>query len=239
MEPAVNAALRALDLFCGAGGAARGLQYAGFHVTGVDLKPQPHYCGDVFVQRDALAYLAAVDVSQFDFIWASPPCQRFSALKRAPGAKGNEHPDLITPTREALARSGKPWCIENVEGAPLRNPFLLCGTMFNLKTPDGAQLRRHRIFETSFPVLTPECAHGRGPVIGVYGGHFRDRRRPAGSNHRSGSNLLREHGFVAMEITWQMTTEELSEAVPPAYSRFIAEAWLRQAAVGLTVRKLA
>ena len=32
---------RLLDLFCGAGGAAYGYMLAGFHVTGVDLKPQP------------------------------------------------------------------------------------------------------------------------------------------------------------------------------------------------------
>jgi DNA (cytosine-5)-methyltransferase 1 len=49
--------MRLLDLFCGAGGATRGYQLAGFHVRGVDHKPQPRYCGEEFVLSDALDYL--------------------------------------------------------------------------------------------------------------------------------------------------------------------------------------
>jgi len=47
---------RLLDLFCGAGGASKGYQRAGFYVVGVDIKQQPHYCGDEFHQADALTY---------------------------------------------------------------------------------------------------------------------------------------------------------------------------------------
>ena len=214
-----------LDLFCGAGGATRGLQQAGFAVVGVDLKPQPHYCGEKFVRADALDYLATADLSCFDFIWASPPCQRYTSLRHAPGR--HRDADLIALTRDRLQRSGLPWCVENVPGAPLVNPTTLCGSMFGLGV-DGFQLQRHRWFETSFPLLAPTCQHDARPVLGVYGGHFRDRRRAKGENHRSGSNIPREHGFAAMGIPFAaMTVAEISDAIPPAYSRFIAEAWLR------------
>ena len=221
--------MNALDLYCGAGGATRGLRQAGFRVVGVDLKHQPNYCGDAFVRADALEHLKNADLDRFDFIWASPPCQRFTALKKAPGAKGDAHRDLIAPTRALLKKSGKPYCIENVVGAPLIDPTTLCGSMFGLQAPDGAGLRRHRLFEASFPLAAPSsCRHGSDPVIGIYGAHVRDRRRPRGRNHRSGSNGPWAHAFIAMGVpVGSMTLAELSEAIPPAYSRFVAENFLR------------
>jgi len=133
------------------------------------------------------------------------------------------HADLIAPTRALLQASGIPYTIENVVGAPLIDPILLCGTMFGLRMASGHELRRHRIFEMSFAVTAPPCQHTPGaPVVGIYGGHFRDRRRPAGTNHKSGSNLDREEALAAMGVPW-MTVEEASQAIPPAYARFVAE----------------
>lgn len=128
----------ALDLFCCAGGVTRGLQQAGFYVVGVDHEPQPRYCGDAFVQADALKYLATADLSRFDLICASPPCKPFTPMRHAPRTK--KHPDLITPTRPLLERSGRPYCVENVVGARsyLKNPTMLCGSMFGLRTPGGS-----------------------------------------------------------------------------------------------------
>jgi DNA (cytosine-5)-methyltransferase 1 len=131
--------MRALDLYCCAGGVTRGLQQAGLYVVGIDRQHQPNYRGDAFVRADALEYLESADLSQFDFIWASPPCQGFTRLRHAPGTKA--HPDLITPTRALLVRSGKPYCIENVVGAPLVNPTTPCGTMFGLQTCGGWKRR--------------------------------------------------------------------------------------------------
>jgi DNA (cytosine-5)-methyltransferase 1 len=153
--------MRALELYSGAGGATRGLQQGGFRVTGVDLSPQPNFCCDEFVLRDALEYLARADLCQFDFLWASPPCQRYASLKHAPGK--HRDAEFIAPSRALLERSGKPYAIENVEGAPLINPIMLCGSMFGLGL-GGFRLQRHRLLETLFFVLTPGCVDDGRPV---------------------------------------------------------------------------
>jgi DNA (cytosine-5)-methyltransferase 1 len=218
---------RALDLFCCAGGAGMGLHLAGFEVVGVDVRPQPRY-PFTFHQADALTF----PLDGFDFIWASPPCQAHTAMKTMHNAKA--HADLIPATRAKLAASGKPHAIENVVGAPLCNPVLLCGTMFGLGTKD-AELRRHRLFETSHHILAPECQHGSRGVIGVYGGHLRNRKRvrtigvygegcrdSRRKHDKAHPDFSVEDGRAAMGIDW-MTLAELCQAIPPAFSRYIAE----------------
>src|SRR4051794_5410435 len=145
---------RLLDLFCGAGGAARGYQRAGFHVVGVDNRPQPRYAGDEFVQADALEW---DDFDGFDAVHASPPCQLWAEGSRW---HGNSHPDLITPLRPLLEQSGLPYIIENVPEAPLRRDVVLCGTQFGLQA-EGFEVRRHRAFELNWPLgtLVPPCQH--------------------------------------------------------------------------------
>lgn len=223
--------MKLLDLFCGAGGAAMGYHLAGFSVVGVDIKPQPHYPFE-FHQADALEYLAEHG-REFDAIHASPPCQAFSAMTNGRWQdRAAKHPDLIEPTRRLLKESCVPFIIENVVGAPLINPAMLCGTMFGLKTKGGSQLRRHRLFETSFPLgLIPPCQHNDGSAIGVYGGgQHPNRRIPAtiGVWGNAGGSSARD-GLVqfgtqdrrdAMGIHW-MTGKELSQAIPPAYTEFI------------------
>lgn len=201
--------MKALDLFCGAGGASMGLHRAGFDVTGVDIKPQPHYPFR-FVQADALTY----PLDGYDFVWAGPPCQRYSMYSRNLGT-AESFPDLIPPVRERLLTCRAPWTIENVIGAPLRHPFLLCGTMF------GLPLIRHRIFETPVPLsrLVSPCFH-RGREIPVYG-----HGTPQWHREQFGRNIHVAEQREAMGIDW-MTRSELSQAIPPAYAEFIGRAAL-------------
>lgn len=223
-----------LDLFCCAGGAGMGYHLAGFDVVGVDIRPQRRYPFE-FIQADCLS-IDMDFIRSFDAIHASPPCQAHSKISRVSGRQ-EHHVDRIEETRALLEASGLPWIMENVEGAPLRDPFMLCGSMFGLGTSCGAQLRRHRLFETNWFVgLQPECSHG-GSVVGVYGGHAHDRRRKTitvtGSTPQM--NVIRNRSRLtfpvdearrAMGIDW-MTMAELSQAIPPAYTEFLGKRLLQ------------
>jgi DNA (cytosine-5)-methyltransferase 1 len=204
----------AIDLFCGAGGVARGLQRAGFFVVGVDIKPQRRYAGDLFVQADALN--PPLDLQTAEFVWASPPCQHASAGTAPQRKRGMKYPELIEPTRAML--EGHPcWCIENVVGSALRTVVELDGTMFGLGT-----IRRRR-FETSFLCLSPLSARrpgdiARGKYIGITDSGPSSSMRAKGVGYATFPQQR-----AAMGIDW-MTGAELSQAIPPAYAEFIGRA---------------
>jgi DNA (cytosine-5)-methyltransferase 1 len=200
---------RLLDLFCGAGGATRGYQLAGFHVTGVDLHPQPNYCGDEFHQADALEF----PLEGFDAIHASPPCQFASDLRHR---TAGDYLDLLAPTRERLLELSVPWVIENVPGAPMRRDLILCGSSFALGAicRDGRyrQLRRHRWFESNVPMMAPPCQH-RGQPIGVYG-------TGGGGQMTRGYKGTTAEYREAMQMPWA-TKAEIAQAIPPAYAEHV------------------
>jgi len=204
---------RILDLFCGAGGAAMGyhLAFPDAEIVGVDINPQPNY-PFTFVQADAMTYPLG-----FDFIHASPPCQDHSTLRTMHDGHGNGW--MLAATIDRLAQSGASWVVENVEGATRSMPsaFRLCGSSF------GLEVRRHRLFAASFPVLAVPCAHYAQPepidVTGT-GGPTPGRQRTGGGVSRKPRNL--DHARAAMGIDW-MSRREISQAIPPAYTRYIGE----------------
>lgn len=222
--------MRILDLFCCQGGASRGYADAGFEVIGIDIEPQPRYPYP-FHQGDALKVLRDLLMSDtfgepvelggneyvladFDAIHASPPCQAYSTIT----PDKSKHPELIEPVRELLDATGLPYVIENVDGAKkhLHNPTRLCGSTFGLK------VRRHRWFETNWPLLGAECQHHtQDAVIGVYGQHpdRKQHRRPDGTSRGVKATSV-EEARDAMGMPWA-SWDGVREAIPPAYTRFI------------------
>lgn len=183
--------MRLLDLCSGAGAAAEGYARAGFDVHCVDIAPQP-WNPHSFEQGDALTY----PLDGFDVVHASPPCQRWSAA--TPVACREDWPDLLSPLRDRLRRSGLPYVIENVPGAPLDAPVWLCGSAF------GLGVRRHRGFESNVPLAGTQCCHV-GDIAHVYG-----------SEPPEGVAAAR----AAMGVDW-MPWDNLREAIPPDYTEFL------------------
>lgn len=207
--------LRVLDLFCGAGGAGMGYHQAGFDVVGVDIKQQPRYPFE-FHQADAMTF----DLSGFDVIHASPPCQHYSIANRIHGNK-NDHPDLVEPCRRRLLAAGAVFVIENVPGAPLINAIQICGRGL------GLDVKRHRLFESNVPILGTYCPKGhRGEWVTVFGHTVLTRQHKIpiaeGKRRQTFKHLGTDRGRAAMGIDW-MTRDELSQAIPPAYTRFIGD----------------
>ena len=223
-------------LFCSAGGAAAGYHAAGFEVTGVDMAPQPHFPFR-FVQADVLT-LDPAFLAGFEVIHASPPCQAYSTA--TPTRRRPLHPDLIEPVRAllraAVAADPGPWAylIENVPGAPLDNPAILCGDSLRLG------VRRHRLFESNLPLYGTPCWHDRTePPVPVYGSYGqRAGRKPldestsrnpdvegeASRNPLEGeaspAGYRTDHARAAMGIDW-MPWPALTQAVPPAYTHWL------------------
>lgn len=208
--------MKVLDLYCAGGGASMGLHRAwpNAEITGVDINRQSNYPFK-FIQADATEF----PVEGYEFIWASPPCQRYTRKSANWGRKRTHwinHPDLIASTREKLEKSGAAFVIENVVGAPIRIDLMLCGSMFGLK------IRKHRHFEANFPLFTPKasCNHA-----GLYNPWQGKGRSAAKLREAMGINWLPISGGASRKAGY---TGDLFNAIPPAYSEYIAKQFDQQ-----------
>jgi len=219
--------MRVLDLFCGAGGAAMGLHRAWpeAEIVGVDIKPQPRYPFK-FMQADILATGFGLAMDYWDFVWMSPPCQAYTNQGKV---SRKDHPRLIGPMRRVWKEINRcerikgcritPWVIENVVGAPLEEPITLCGSMFNLG------VRRHRNFEANFTLVEPSsCDHKGREVRAYYGAWGREAFRAKKPGNKDTLRGTLERAPADMGIDW-MEWKELTQAIPPAYSEYIARQW--------------
>ncbi len=192
-----------------------GYHQAGFDVVGVDLDAS---CGEeypfTFVHGDAIEYLLAHG-AEFDLTHGSPPCQAYSPLN---AYNHKTYPDLIGPTRDAMLKVGRPYVIENVEAArpEMRDPVMLCGPMFDLP------MYRHRLFETSFPLVAPE--HRPHAALCTRNGYLPTPQKPfmtiTGGRH---SKAWQRAAAQAMGTPWITTIRGVCEAIPPAYAHWIGQ----------------
>jgi DNA (cytosine-5)-methyltransferase 1 len=211
--------IKLLDLFCGAGGAAKGYHRAGFEdITGIDNKQQSRYPYK-FIQADALEYLAEYG-HMYDFFHASPPCLFATKATQQWRAMGYQYKNYIPETRKLIKTFNKHYVIENVkEAAPwMIDPVWLNGLMFGLQTV------RTRLFECSFPVdfiLSPPTKSIKYAKMG--------RIAKDGEYHhiagKGGHRGLKKQWEEAMGIDW-MTVSELGKALPPVYTKHIGEKFI-------------
>jgi hypothetical protein len=218
-----------LDLYCCAGGAGYGYYQAGFNVTGVDIVNRKNYFCD-FRQSDAIAFLLD-NAHLYHAVHASPPCQRYSRATALERSRGKEYPDLVAATRAALEQCGKPWIMENVVQAPMAEHLRLRGEMFGLK------VIRERIFEfgggLTFGAAPPpftkiSVLKGEAVIVFGKGGSFKR------TGHGNGAErhliipdwrlpTVRQTWAHAMGMPYYMRDTEISESIPPAYTKFIGE----------------
>jgi DNA (cytosine-5)-methyltransferase 1 len=242
---------RLLDLFCGAGGAAMGYHRAGFEVVGVDHRPMPRFPFE-FHQADALTFpldgfnvihasppCQGYSVSRHihgsggnwpDLIGAvrnrllapwvrCSCCDEWWCNIHEAHAADCPCPHVEEWDTDPYTPPAPAYVIENVMGAPLHNAVMLCGTMFGLK------VFRHRFFECSHLLMTPDHAPHKGTTLATNAySRFRD-----GATHIcvAGNNYDFEDGKVAMGIDWMRTRSELSESIPPAMTEWIGKQLIR------------
>ena len=218
--------MRALDLFCGAGGATMGMRAAGFEVTGVDQvarrpdRSLKNPMADKVIICD-VRRLAAEFLMEFDFVWASPPCQKFSAARRISPSK-KPTVNLIPLTRLLIEKSGVPGVIENVPAAPLRKDFVLTGPMVG-----EPGMVRKRVFEfVNMPPPPPAveiCA--RAADIVSLSGNSAPMAPKVTKSYEKFNAMPRAEQLAwkqrAIGAPW-MNWHECNDAVPARYAFLIA-----------------
>lgn len=210
---------RLLDLFCGAGAGAIGYAQAGFDVVGVDIAPQAHYPFE-FHQADAVTY----PLSGFDAIHASPPCQHYTRYRNAVKDITDRYEHLLPQTLAHLATASVPTVIENVEGAPLRADVVLCGSMF------GLDVMRHRAFQVDgLAMMSPPCNH-KGWARRFKSSSGRKNLRYTMEIGAWDEPISEQRRAMGVDADWPITVRELSEGIPPAYTRFVGEQLIRHLA---------
>lgn len=197
-----------------------GYHLAGFDVVGVDIAPHGTYPFR-YVRGDAIEFIKAHG-HEFDAIAASPPCHHASRLRHYNATAETrsryeaKYPNLLPATRAALVASGRPYVIENVPGAGLIDPIVLCGHAL------GLRLYRHRLFESSVPLVgipEPKPYH---PYLCARNSYLPTASRPYMSIHGGKhSKAWQRKAAEYMGTPWITSIVGVCQAIPPAYTKYV------------------
>ncbi len=219
--------MKLLDLYCGAGLAAIGYEQAGWEITGIDISRQPNYPYR-FIQKDALKALRDKRfLRKFDAVHASPPCQAYSSSTYRFRRSGTEYADLVEVTRGLLEKTGLPYIIENVPLSPIRPDLRLSGSMFGL-----TEIIRERWFELgNWFCLQPPPVGKPSEFVTIMGtaSYRKAKHLPHGWKPSFAKSSVRKTWLVAMGLPEDapFKSREISQGIPPAYTKFIGENLMR------------
>ena len=101
--------------------------------------------------------------------------------------------------------------MENVPGAPMPDAITICGKAMGLPW-----LRRHRLFESNTFLLSPGCGCDWQGSVSVFGHSGEDRRGGDIRKHVE-MNVIKQ----AMGIDWMTNRDDISDAIPPAYTEYL------------------
>ena len=221
--------VKLLDLCCKAGGCSMGYYQAAIEIgvdieiTGIDIEPQPNYPFN-FIQYDAVEYIKKYG-KYYTHIHASPPCQKYSKSTSMFRKNGKEYTDILNELRIEMLKQNKPGVIENVPEAPIRPDIVLYGYMF------GLRLVRKRHFELINWFMMQHIPNEKigsvknGDLIQVVGkGQL---KVSGGKRFKYAKQNVLETWKHEMKCGWMKTNNELSEAIPPAYTKYIGVNFLK------------
>ena len=221
--------IKLIDLCCKAGGAAMGYYQAAqelninIEITGIDIDKQKNYPFK-FIQADAVDFFSK-NSHKFTHAHASPPCQKYSNSTAQWKMKGKVYPDILEAIQLQIIKSKLPGVIENVMPAPIPADIVLRGDMFNLKV-----LKKRKFQLINWFMLQPGITQKRGTVKNGDFAQVLGKGQLKVTNGKKfnvpGNNIL-EVWSNAMGINW-MNKEELAEAIPPAYTKYIGLNFLKQ-----------
>ena len=188
---------RLLELFSGTGSIGKAAH--GWDVWGLDISPQfsPRICADI-LEWNYKEFAPGF----FDAVWASIPCQEYSAL-HTKSARNLTHANSITNrTREILAYFNAPYAVENPRGSMLWAmtdwPYITDTSYCQYNAGFHGYRKHTRVASNFLLVLRPICRGGCDATV--------DGRHQTTAQRGTQKTYELDRAFTVSEL-WEIPSE--------------------------------